>query len=33
MVLAEIDAVVCEVVLARTAGVWRTFDVCAGRSW
>jgi hypothetical protein len=33
MVLAKIDAVVREVVLARTAGVWRTFDVCAGRSW
>jgi hypothetical protein len=30
MLLAKVDAVVREVGLARTAGVWRTFDVCAG---
>ena len=31
LVLVEVDAIVGKVELAATAGVWRTFDVCAGR--
>ena len=30
LVLVEVDAIVGKVELAGTAGVWRTFDVCAG---